>query len=157
LHPRCINPVREARVPLAIKDTNHPDMAGTEIAGTAADAAPSIKAVSSRSGIVLIAMESIACGSRSAFLADVFEHFKRHGLSVDLISSAETNVTVSLDPGENLVDTDVLSALCADLAKVCRVKVIAPCAAITLVGVACARCCTGCPRCSPSSGRCVCT
>jgi len=32
------------------------------------------------------------------FLADVFEHFKRHGLSVDLISSAETNVTVSLDP-----------------------------------------------------------
>jgi len=134
LHPRCINPVREARVPLAIKDTNHPDMAGTEIAGTAADAAPSIKAVSSRSGIVLIAMESIGMWQQVGFLADVFEHFKRHGLSVDLISSAETNVTVSLDPGENLVDTDVLSALCADLAKVCRVKVIAPCAAITLVG-----------------------
>ena len=35
LHPRCINPVREARVPLAIRDTNHPQLAGTEIgAGT---------------------------------------------------------------------------------------------------------------------------
>src|SRR5471032_1130908 len=68
------------------------------------------------------------------FLADVFEHFKRHGLSIDLISSAETNVTVSLDPSENLVNTDVLSALCTDLAKVCRVKVIAPCAAVTMVG-----------------------
>jgi diaminopimelate decarboxylase/aspartate kinase len=134
LHPRCINSVREARVPLAIKDTNHPDMAGTEIAGAVADAAPSIKAISSRSGITLIAMESIGMWQQVGFLADVFEHFKRHGLSVDLIGSAETNVTVSLDPSQNLVDTDVLSALCADLAKVCRVKVIAPCAAITLVG-----------------------
>jgi diaminopimelate decarboxylase/aspartate kinase len=60
--------------------------------------------------------------------------FRRHGLSVDLIGSSETNVTVSLDPSENLVTTDVLAELSADLAKVCRVKVIAPCAAITLVG-----------------------
>ena len=134
LHPRCINPVREARVPLVIKDTNHPEMAGTQIVGSAADAAPSIKAISSRRGITLISMESIGMWQQVGFLADVFEHFKRHGLSIDLISSAETNVTVSLDPSENLVNTDVLSALCTDLAKVCRVKVIAPCAAITLVG-----------------------
>jgi hypothetical protein len=53
---------------------------------------------------------------------------------VDLIGSAETNVTVSLDPSENLLDSDVVAALAADLAKVCRVKVIAPCAAVTLVG-----------------------
>ncbi|NEL81231.1 MAG: bifunctional aspartate kinase/diaminopimelate decarboxylase, partial [Xanthomonas perforans] len=57
-----------------------------------------------------------------------------HGLSVDLIGSAETNVTVSLDPSENLVNTDVLSALSADLSQICKVKVIVPCAAITLVG-----------------------
>jgi diaminopimelate decarboxylase/aspartate kinase len=134
LHPRCINPVREARVPLAIRDTNHPDMAGTEIAAGVIDAAPSVKAISSRSGITLIAMESIGMWQQVGFLADVFEHFKRHGLSIDLVGTSETNVTVSLDPTENLVNTDVLSALCTDLAKVCRVKVIAPCAAITLVG-----------------------
>ncbi|HTI96843.1 MAG TPA: bifunctional aspartate kinase/diaminopimelate decarboxylase, partial [Rudaea sp.] len=134
LHPRCINPVREARVPLAIKDTNFPDLAGTEVGTIAADAAPSVKAISSRGGITLIAMESIGMWQQVGFLADVFEHFKRHGLSVDLVGTSETNVTVSLDPTENLVNSDVLSALCADLAKVCRVKVIAPCAAITLVG-----------------------
>ncbi|HTD28751.1 MAG TPA: diaminopimelate decarboxylase, partial [Xanthomonadaceae bacterium] len=39
-----------------------------------------------------------------------------------------------LDPSDNLVNSNVLEALCADLAEVCRVKVIAPCAAITLVG-----------------------
>jgi diaminopimelate decarboxylase/aspartate kinase len=41
---------------------------------------------------------------------------------------------VSLDPTENLLDSDAIAALASDLAKVCRVKVIAPCAAITLVG-----------------------
>ena len=134
LHPRCINPVREAGVPLAIKDTNYPDLDGTEIAARIADAAPSVKAISSRGGITLISMESIGMWQQVGFLADVFEQFKRHGLSIDLVGTAETNVTVSLDPTENLVNTDVLSALCADLAKVCRVKVIAPCAAITMVG-----------------------
>ena len=134
LHPRCINPVREARVPLVIRDTNHPELAGTEIAAGAVDAAPSIKAISSRSGITLISMESIGMWQQVGFLADVFEFFKRHGLSIYLVGTSETNVTVSLDPTENLVNTDVLSSLCTDLARVCRVKVIAPCAAITLVG-----------------------
>jgi bifunctional diaminopimelate decarboxylase / aspartate kinase len=134
LHPRCINPVREARVPLAIRDTNRPELSGTEIAATVIDAAPSIKAISSRNGLTLIAMESIGMWQQVGFLADVFEHFKRHGLSVDLVSTSETNVTVSLDPTENLVNTDVLSALCTELARICRVKVIAPCTAITLVG-----------------------
>ena len=134
LHPRCINPVREAGVPLAIKDTNYPDFAGTEISAAVAEALPSVKAISSRSGITLISMESIGMWQQVGFLADVFEIFKRHGLSIDLVGTAETNVTVSLDPTENLVNTDVLSALCTDLAEICRVKVIAPCAAITLVG-----------------------
>ena len=93
-----------------------------------------MKAISRRNGIVLVSMESIGMWQQVGFLADVFERFKRHGLSVDLIGSSETNVTVSLDPSDNLVSTDVLAKLSEDLAEVCRVKVIAPCAAITLVG-----------------------
>jgi diaminopimelate decarboxylase/aspartate kinase len=133
LHPRCLHPVREARVPLWIKDTGRPDLAGTVI-DDQAEPVPGVKAISSRKGIVLVSMETIGMWQQVGFLADVFERFKRHGLSVDLIGSAETNVTVSLDPSENLVNSNVLDALCADLAEVCRVKVIAPCAAVTLVG-----------------------
>lgn len=134
LHPRALSPLRRAGVPLAIKDTNRPDFAGTEIRAAASDAAPCVKAISSRKGVTLVSMETVGMWQQVGFLADVFGEFKRHGLSIDLIGSAETNVTVSLDPTENLVNSDVLSALAADLAKVCRVKVIAPCAAITLVG-----------------------
>lgn len=95
---------------------------------------PGVKAISRRNGIVLVSMESMGMWQQVGFLADVFERFKRHGLSVDMIGSSETNVTVSLDPSENLVSSSVLAELSADLSEVCRVKVIAPCAAITLVG-----------------------
>ena len=133
LHPRAIKPCRDAGVPLAILDTERPHMPGTRIDGAAA-AVPGVKAISRRNGIVLVSMEGIGMWQQVGFLADVFALFKKHGLSVDLIGSAETNVTVSLDPSENLVNTDVLNALSADLAQICKVKVIVPCAAITLVG-----------------------
>jgi bifunctional diaminopimelate decarboxylase / aspartate kinase len=133
LHPRCIHPCRDTRVPIWIRDTERPDMLGTVIddRGTPVSG---VKAISSRRGIVLVSMETIGMWQQVGFLADVFERFKKHGLSIDLIGSSEANVTVSLDPSDNLVNSNVLDALCADLAEVCRVKVIAPCSAITLVG-----------------------
>jgi len=134
LHPRCLSPLREPRVPLLVKDTNRPELEGTVIGPQVREHAPSVKAISARKGITLVSMESVGMWQQVGFLADVFAQFKQHGLSVDLIGSAETNVTVSLDPTENLLDSDAVAALAADLAKVCRVKVIAPCAAITLVG-----------------------
>ncbi|MDC7805938.1 bifunctional aspartate kinase/diaminopimelate decarboxylase [Luteimonas sp BLCC-B24] len=133
LHPRSIKPCRDGGVPMAILDTERPDLPGTAI-DASAEPVPGVKAISRRNGIVLVSMEGIGMWQQVGFLADVFERFKRHGLSVDLIGSSETNVTVSLDPSENLVSTDVLARLSDDLAEICRVKVIAPCAAITLVG-----------------------
>lgn len=133
LHPRSIKPCRDSGVPMAILDTERPDLPGTSIDGTA-EPVLGVKAISRRNGIVLVSMEGIGMWQQVGFLADVFTLFKKHGLSVDLIGSAETNVTVSLDPSENLVNTDVLAALSADLSQICKVKIIVPCAAITLVG-----------------------
>ncbi|KAF1711161.1 diaminopimelate decarboxylase [Pseudoxanthomonas kalamensis DSM 18571] len=133
LHPRSIRPCRIHGVPMAILDTERPQLPGTRI-DDAAEPVPGVKAISRRNGIVLVSMEGIGMWQQVGFLADAFALFKQHGLSVDLIGTAETNITVSLDPSENLVDTDVLAALSEDLSKICRVKVIAPCTAITLVG-----------------------
>jgi diaminopimelate decarboxylase/aspartate kinase len=134
LHPRCIGPVREAGVAMWIKDTQRPELDGTVIGDDAARDVLSVKAISSRRGIMLVSMETVGMWQQVGFLADVFAQFKSHGLSVDMIGSSETNVTISLDPTENLVNSNVLEALCADLAHVCRVKVIGPCTAISLVG-----------------------
>ena len=133
LHPRALGPCRDAGVPLAILDTARPELPGTVI-DDGAGGVPGVKAISRRGGIVLVSMETVGMWQQVGFLADVFEIFRAHGLSVDLLGSSETNVTVSLDSSENLVNTDVLARLSEDLSKCCRVKVIAPCASITLVG-----------------------
>lgn len=133
LHPRAIKPCRDGGVPMTIFDTGRPELPGTSIDGSA-EPVTGVKALSRRNGIVLVSMEGIGMWQQVGFLADVFERFRRHGLSVDMIGSSQTNVTVSLDPSENLMSTDVLARLSEDLSQVCRVKVIAPCAAITLVG-----------------------
>jgi diaminopimelate decarboxylase/aspartate kinase len=68
------------------------------------------------------------------FLADAFQVFKRHGMSVDLVSTSETNVTVSLDPAANTLDRRAVDALLEGLAPLCRAQAIGPCASLSLVG-----------------------
>ena len=68
------------------------------------------------------------------FLADAFQVFKQHGLSVDLVSTSETNVTVSLDPTANTLDGAALEGLAAALGGLCRVEILGPCASLSLLG-----------------------
>ena len=98
LHPRSHRPCRDAGVPMAHPRHRAPGPAGHAHRRAAPRTVPGVKAISRRNGIVLVSMESIGMWQQVGFLADVFERFKRHGLSVDLIGSSETNVTVSLDP-----------------------------------------------------------
>src|SRR5690606_27880065 len=78
--------------------------------------------------------EDIRLWQQVGYLADVFELFRKHGLAVDMIGTSQTNVTVALGPRQNLLRQNVPPALAEDLGKIGRVKVIVPCAAITLVG-----------------------
>ncbi len=133
LHPRALKPCRDAGVPMAILDTERPELPGTSIDRSAATV-PGVKAISRRNGVVLVSVEDIGMWQQVGYLAEVFALFRRHGLSVDMIGTSQTNVTVSLDPSENLLSENALSALAEDLEKIGRVKVIVPCAAITLVG-----------------------
>ena len=104
------------------------------ISNAPGDDAPQLKAISQRSGITLVSMESMEMWHQVGFLADAFNVFREHGLSVDLISTSESNVTVSIDVGANVTDRAAIEALAEDLRKLCKVTVIPDCAAITLVG-----------------------
>ncbi len=133
LHPRCIMPVKHYGIPLYVYATQTPNLEGTVITthgGTAAQ----VKAVTIKKNITLLSMETVGMWHSVGFLADAFAVFKEHGLSIDLVSTSETSVTVSLDPAANTLDKATLDGLIADLAKLCRVQVIGPCAAVSLVG-----------------------
>lgn len=134
LHPRCIEPVRRANIPLLIRYTPDPSMPGTEVGPQSADLGGRVKAISLRRGIQLIEMSTSGMWQQVGFLADAFAAFKRHGMSVDLVSTSETTVTVSLDPLANSLDSETMRRLLDDLGALCRARLITGCAAISLVG-----------------------
>jgi bifunctional diaminopimelate decarboxylase / aspartate kinase len=134
LHPRCILPVRQQRIPLHVYATQAPHLEGTVLSAEGGEGGAQVKAVCTRKGITLISMDSPGMWHQVGFLADAFQVFKQHGLSVDLVSTSETNVTVSLDPAANTLENTQVSELVADLSRLCRVQVIGPCASVSLVG-----------------------
>jgi diaminopimelate decarboxylase/aspartate kinase len=134
LHPRSISPVRATGIPLYLKCTAHPEWEGSVISNAPGDDQPQLKAISHRTGITLVSMESMEMWHQVGFLADAFNVFREHGISVDLISTSESNVTVSIDTAQNVTTQAAIEALAQDLRKLCKVTIINDCAAITLVG-----------------------
>jgi diaminopimelate decarboxylase/aspartate kinase len=134
LHPRCIMPVKQYGIPLYVYATQTPKLEGTVITTHGGNVAAQVKAVTIKKNITLISMETVGMWHSVGFMADAFQVFKDHGLSIDLVSTSETSVTVSLDPAANTLDRAALDALMVDLSKLCRVQVIGPCAAVSLVG-----------------------
>lgn len=133
LHPRAIAPVREAGIEMQVLCTHKPEMAGTRISLAPSEDAPRLKAVSVKHGVRLITLETGGMWRASGFLARAFEPFARHGVSIDLVSTSQTSVTVSLDDDPGLTP-DVLAALREDLSAIARVALIEDCAAVSLVG-----------------------
>src|SRR5258708_4576899 len=134
LHPRCILPVRQYQIPLHVYATQAPGLEGTVVTANVGATAAQVQAIAIRKGITLVSMESPGMWHQVGFLADAFQVFKQHGLSVDLVSTSETNVTVSLDPTANTLDGAALDALAAALGEICRVEILGPCASLSLLG-----------------------
>jgi len=134
LHPRCLAPLRKHSIPLFVRSTEVPQIQGTIVSAVTHESEPQVKGISTRSGVTLISMESTAMWHEVGFLAKAFACFAQHGVSIDLVSTSETNVTVSIDIEEGLIADDVQQALISDLESICRVRVIENCATIGLVG-----------------------
>ncbi len=134
LHPLCIPPVRRANIPMVVKYTCMPEHSGTRISRESDENAPPIKSIQVKHSITLISIDTVTMWQQVGFLADVFTAFKHHGFSVDLLSSSESNITLSLDPNSKLKDRESLDALINELNGFCRARIIEPCSAVSLIG-----------------------
>ncbi len=134
LHPRAIAPAHGRRIPVRIRYTPRPELPGTTISADAPSGPAQVKAISQRRGLVLVSMETLGMWQQVGFLADAFGVFASHGLSVDTVSTSETNVTVTLDPQANALDPTVLDAVIADLSRFCVARPVTQVASVSLVG-----------------------
>jgi bifunctional diaminopimelate decarboxylase / aspartate kinase len=134
LHPPCIPPVRRANIPLFVKYTCLPEHLGTRVTQESDPLAPPIKSIQIMHSITLISIDALTMWQQVGFLSNIFDVFKRHQFSVDLLSSSEFNVTLSLDSHSLPRTRDALNALLIDLNQLGRAKIIEPCCAVSLVG-----------------------
>ncbi len=134
LHPRAVRALRDREIPIHLKSTLDPEAPGTTIRTAEAASPAQVKAISRKRQVVLVSMETLGMWQEVGFLARVFRVFAETGVSIDLVSTSETNVTVSLDPGAALLDDELLGRLREGLSSFCGVEFIRPCAAVSLVG-----------------------
>lgn len=134
LHPRCVPAVRDRGIPIHMRSTLDPELPGTVISAQPDHGPASLKAISTKSNVVLLSLETLGMWQEVGFLARATQVLMHAGLSLDLVSTSESNVTLSLDAAANLLDQALLDRVCDELGEFCRVEVIRPCAAISLVG-----------------------
>lgn len=133
LHPRAIRPAQLSDIPIFIRSTIDSELTGTQIHHFD-NRWGMVKAITAKQGTTLISMESQGMWQQAGFLADLFTIFKKHQISVDLVSTSETNVTVSLDSLTQVISERRLKALVEELSTICRVNVMNNCSAVSVVG-----------------------
>ncbi len=95
LHPTCIWPAQQENVPVKLLNTMQPDAAGTVITKEAGS--EGIKAVAAKDGIIAIKIKSSRMLLAYGFLRQVFEVFEKYKTSIDMITTSEVAVSVTID------------------------------------------------------------
>lgn len=97
LHPKTIKPAITKNIPVKILNTFNPSAVGTLITNEEEE---SLKSVTYKKNISIVNICSAGMLEARGFLAKIFEVFKRHGVSVDVVSTSEVSVSVTVDNGE---------------------------------------------------------
>jgi aspartate kinase len=95
LHPACIWPAQHYNVPVKLLNTMQPDAKGTTIEESAKS--QGIKAVAAKDGIFAIKIKSSRMLLAYGFLRKVFEVFEKYRTSIDMITTSEVAVSVTID------------------------------------------------------------
>jgi len=101
LHPTCIQPARNAGVPVRLLNTLDPSAPGTLINNNMVRG--HIKAVAAKDNITAIKIVSSRMLLATGFLRKVFEIFEEYHTSIDMVATSEVGVSLSIDNAARLV------------------------------------------------------
>lgn len=113
LHPSTITPAKMRGVPVRLKNTMEPNAYGTLIADKTTDS--EIKAIAAKDGITAIYIHSTRMLNAYGFMRKVFEVFENFKTPVDMITTSEVSIAVTIDNAENLDKITAVLGQFADL------------------------------------------
>ena len=103
LHPQSVFPAQRYNVPVRLLNTMDPQAAGTLISKEGASKAQ-IRAIAAKDGITAIHIQSSRMLLAYGFLRKVFEIFERYKTPIDMITTSEVAVSLTIDDTRNLGD-----------------------------------------------------
>lgn len=127
LHPLTIEPAVKKNIPLYVLNSMNPSGKGTAILRNEL-IEDGVKSVSFKENIKVINIFSMKMINTSGFLRQVFEIFSENRISVDLISTSEANISVTVDAAENV------DKLVTELSEFCDVIVDDDKAQVSVIG-----------------------
>ncbi|MBQ5729199.1 MAG: aspartate kinase [Bacteroidaceae bacterium] len=101
LHPTCIQPARFAGVPVRLLNTMEPSAPGTLINNVMTGGC--IKAVAAKENITAIKIVSSRMLLATGFLRKVFEIFETYNTSIDMVTTSEVGISLSIDNTSRIV------------------------------------------------------
>jgi aspartate kinase len=126
LHPASVIPARKKSISVWLKNTMQPKAYGTLISNNYL--APGIKAVAAKDGITTIRIQSGRMLQAHGFLKRVFEVFDKYKTPIDVITTSEVAVSLTID------NTSKLHEIVEELMDFGRVKVRKDCSIVSIVG-----------------------
>lgn len=127
LHPLTIEPAVMKNIPVYVLNSLNPENSGTEIVSYD-DVEDGVKSISFKEGIVLMNIFSPRMINISGFLMKVFDIFAKNKVSVDLISTSEANISLTIDRASSLDE------VCAELSKIAEVRVFNDKSQLSIIG-----------------------
>jgi aspartate kinase len=128
LHPKTIIPAVEKNIPVRVLNTHNPKGKGTLIVGEAKKTDSVVKAIACKKGIALINIISTRMLNQHGYLARIFEIFADHQKSVDMLSTSEVSVSLTVNEPDNM------EKVVKDLSGIANVKLETGKAIICVVG-----------------------
>ncbi|MCK0513579.1 lysine-sensitive aspartokinase 3 [Anaerobiospirillum sp. NML120448] len=134
LHPSTLVPAVRCGIPVYVGSSKEPEKGGTWVRPTT-DYSPSFRAVALRKNQTLIVLSSPKMVGATGFLAEVFSIFAKYKLSVDLVSTSEVSIAITLDAGSQTSGlSNIPEALFHELREFCHVKVESGLALVAVIG-----------------------
>jgi aspartate kinase len=128
LHPSTIIPAVRKNIPVRVLNSGRPELQGTIITEKATPCDNPVKAISFRGGATIVNVVSTRMLMAYGFLEKIFEIFSRHKVPVDVVSTSEVSVSLTVD------DASDLNAIVEELKKIGDVSVQSGRAIVCCVG-----------------------
>ncbi|WP_123015243.1 lysine-sensitive aspartokinase 3 [Vibrio zhugei] len=134
LHPSTLLPALRQGIPVFVGSSKAPEQGGTWIRKQV-ESAPQFRALALRDNQTMVTLHSEKMFQSYGFLAKVFEILAKHKLSIDLITTSEISVSLTLDKTDTSGGAPELpAAVQEELQSLCSVKVEHDLSLIALIG-----------------------